>query len=138
MNLLDEYLSDIWEETKPPIEKIWDKWRLTWIYDPNVHDWESLPPSHRAKIYAFQDGEVNGKIYLSGQPIKCHLCGRDDQWAVECDGGRVRCFTCDHQPEDVGLDPTLVFCRVVSTVNPRYVSRFEIVSDPEFDGSEYD
>lgn len=59
----------------------------------------------------------------SGQPIRCHLCGRDHAWMPEGDGERqtVRMFVCEHEPLRLGSG----LVRQVSTVSLHRVMRCE-------------
>lgn len=58
-----------------------------------------------------------------GQPIRCHLCGRDDRWTPEGDleNHVIRMFACEHEPLRIGHG----LVRQVSTVALGRVMRCE-------------
>jgi hypothetical protein len=58
-----------------------------------------------------------------GQPIRCHLCGRDDRWTPEGDVEHqvIHMFACEHEPLRIGHG----LVRQVSTVALNRVMRCE-------------
>lgn len=72
------------------------------------------------------NGSTTYRLFDSnGQPIRCHLCGRDDHWAPEGDTEHqvVRMFVCEHEPLRIGHG----LVRQVSTVALSRVTRCEAV-----------
>lgn len=116
-------------------------------YEKMCENWSDREPEHpktRVRIYAYSDTDWNDGVTLASTPFECPLCGRDDKWfiqghkqEIELQGKMrevdvVKVFVCEHRPEDVGLVHWLP-CRVVATVPPKKVSKFEIVCTEEED-----
>jgi hypothetical protein len=78
---------------------------------------DGWPAAAKAPTYRLFD--------TTGQPIRCHLCGRDHAWMPEGDGERqtVRMFVCEHEPLRLGSG----LVRQVSTVSLHRVMRCEAI-----------
>jgi hypothetical protein len=88
------------------------------------------PPDVQAQVAAgWSQAEPTATAYRlfdsNGQPIRCHLCGRDDHWVPEGDTEHrvVRMFVCEHEPLRIGHG----LVRQVSTVALSRVTRCEAI-----------
>ena len=109
--IFDTIASNAWEQSKSPLEKMYD----TWVGEGY---WEPTPPGVTYRIYD----------RLTNQPIPCHLCGSTDDWVVEGDEVRqiARVFVCEHEPISVGRGAI----PQVSSVPVRKVGNVEQTSEP--------
>jgi hypothetical protein len=112
----DSYARELWEQKKPPLEKMYDSWM-------GPGNWEPGWPQTRYAIYSLQDVVWRGNLVRSGQPFPCHLCGAIDHWVIEGDevSRQIRVFICEHEPIAV----TRGALRQISSVPVRLVSRIE-------------
>lgn len=117
--MLDEFneiARDLWEQSKPPLEEMYDRWM-------GQGNWEPRPPKTRFAIYSHRDVVWCGRRILAGQPFPCHICGETDRWCVEGDEVRrlARVFVCEHEPVQLGFGAL----RKISTVPVHLVGRYE-------------
>ena len=112
----DKIASELWEQSKPPLEKMYDRWM-------GKGNWEPDKPKNRYAIYSWEDVQWRGHQVQAGRRFPCHLCGEKDRWTIVGDEvkGQVRVFICEHEPISAGR----VAVRQISSVPARLVSRFE-------------
>ena len=112
----DKVANDLWERSKPPLEKMYDNWM-------GEGNWEPERPQNRYAIYSWEDVQWRGHHVLAGRPFPCHLCGETDRWTIVGDEVKhqIHVFVCEHDPIPVGRGAV----RQISSVPARLVARFE-------------
>jgi hypothetical protein len=112
----DKVAREMWEKSKPPLEKMYDRWM-------GEGNWEPERPRTRYAIYSWKDTQWQGLQVMAGQRFPCHLCGETDRWTIVGDEVKreIRVFICEHEPIPVGRGAV----RQISSVPARLVSRFE-------------
>lgn len=115
-NEVGSILGNIWEQSKTPLEKMWDCWI-------GEGAWEPENPQSLYQIFGWEDIRWQGLEVLAGHRFPCHLCGSKTKWKIE--GNEVtraiRVFVCEHEPISIGRGSI----RQVSTVPARLVAWFE-------------
>jgi hypothetical protein len=111
---LDQFARDLWERSKPPLERMYDRW----VGEGN---WEPRHPRTSYFIYSRSDIVWRDIQVLAGDSFPCHLCGAVDRWTIEGDEASqmARVFVCEHEP--IGLGRGAV--RQISTVPVHLVSK---------------
>ena len=112
----DKLASELWEQSKPPLEKMYDHWM-------GKGNWEPERLQNRYAIYSMEDVQWCGHQVLAGRRFPCHLCGEKDRWTIEGDEvtGQIRVFICEHEPISLGHGAV----RQISSVPAHLVARFE-------------
>lgn len=112
----DNFAREVWERSKPPLERMYDRWM-------GEGNWEPKRPLTRYFIYSRGDVTWRGAFFLAGQPFRCHLCGATDRWAVEGNDARqmARVFVCEHEPIHIGRGAV----RQISSVPVYLVGRYK-------------
>ncbi len=112
----DEVANELWEKSKPPLEKMYDSWM-------GEGNWEPDRPQTQYAIYSREDVLWCDHLVLLGQPFPCHLCGETDHWTIVGDEVKreILVFICEHEPIPVGRGAV----RQLSSVPPRLVGRIE-------------
>lgn len=87
MNTDPETLDDIagaaWEQTKTPLDRMYDTWQPGW-------EQAEMPAEFLTVKLVDQ----------AGRPVTCSACGRDDRWAAT-EYGKWRCAG-EHEPVWIG------------------------------------
>lgn len=117
MNVFTEYVNNLWEKTKPPLEKIWDGMVGESNWEP-----DQLKERTFYTLPSIKDVYWCGSQILAGQNFPCHLCNEVDLWVAEGTVSKegvftVKVFVHEHEPVSIGM----ATIRQVSTVPPRLV-----------------
>jgi len=68
----DEEIERIWEDTKPPLDRMYDVWL--------GEGWDDPECLKTFEVFAFKDVSWRGIEVLANRPFPCHLCGETKRW----------------------------------------------------------
>lgn len=112
----DHEIEKIWEETKPPLDRMYDAWV--------GEGWDDPECLHTFEVFSKLDVKWRGIEVLAGHPFPCHLCGETELWtpifAYRNKHYYITAFIHEHEPINIGRGSI----RQVSSISVGLVGKF--------------